>query len=100
MSRIEEIITGGTSSMDNFNIITEEVLGSSEKVGSIKVLGVRNNKYSSAIGNIIYFINKLKLRNIEYSMVDDYEYEEENKFMNAINDSMLGKVFGYFFKEE
>ena len=94
------IITGGTSSMDNFNIITEEVLGSVAKVGSIKVLGVRNNKYSSVIGNIIYFINKLKLRNMEYTMVDDYEYEEENKIMNVINDSMLGKVFGYFFKED
>ena len=70
----------------------------SSSTSSISVL--RNNKYSSAIGNIIYFINKLKLRDIEYSMVEDYEYEEENKFMNAINDSMLGKVFGYFFKEE
>lgn len=94
------IITGGTSSMDSFNVITEEILGNNAKVGSIKVLGVRNNKYSSAVGNIIYFINKLKLRNMEYTMVDDYEYEEENKIMNVINDSMLGKVFGYFFKED
>lgn len=94
------IITGGTSSMDGFNIIAEEVLGNLAKVGSIKVLGVRNNMYSTVIGNIIYFINKLQLRNIEYTMIDDYEYEEENKIMNVINDSMLGKVFGYFFKED
>ena len=94
------IITGGTSSMEGFNVVVEEILGSKAKVGNIKVLGVRNNKYSSAVGNIIYFINKLKLRNIDYTMVDDYEYEEENKIMNVINDSMLGKVFGYFFKED
>ena len=92
------IITGGTSSMDNFNIIAEEVLGNIVKVGSIKVLGIRNNKFSSVVGNIIYFINKLRLRNIDYTMVDDYEFEEENKIMNVINDTMLGKVFGYFFE--
>ena len=57
---------------------------------------VRNNKYSSVVGNIIYFINKMQLRNIDYSMADDYEYEEEHKIMN---NTMLGKVFGYFFND-
>ena len=90
------IITGGTSSMDNFKIVVDEVLGSVAQVGDIKILGIRNNKYSSAVGNIVYFINKLRLRNIDYSMIDDYEYEEEKNF----NDTMLGKVFGYFFKED
>lgn len=92
------IITGGTSSMDNFGVVAEEVLGNLAKVGSIKVLGIRNNKYSSVVGNIIYFINKLRLRNIDYTMVDDYEFENDNKLMNVINDTMLGKVFGYFFE--
>ena len=89
------IVSGGTSSMDNFSVVTEEVLGNIAKVGTVKVLGIRNNKYSSVVGNIIYFINKMKLRSIDYSMVDDYEYEEEHKI---INNTMLGKVFGYFFE--
>lgn len=92
------IITGGTSSMDSFKVVVEEILGSTAQVGSVKVLGIRNNKYSSALGNIVYFINKLRLRGIQYTMVDDYEYEEDNKIMNVINDTMLGKVFGYFFE--
>ena len=92
------IITGGISSMDNFTMLAEEVLGNIVKVGNIKILGIRNNKYSSAVGNIIYFINKLKLRNIDYSMLDEYEYDNEKNIMNVINDSVLGKVFGYFFE--
>jgi len=91
------IITGGTSSMDNFPVVTEKIFGSIARVGNIKLLGVRNNKYSSAVGNIIFFINKLKLRNIDYTMIEEeQEYETEKSGI----DSMLGKVFGYFFKED
>lgn len=96
------IITGGTSSMDNFNIICEEVLGNIASVGNIRILGVRNNKYSSVIGNIVYFINKLKLKSIDYTMIDEEELNLKNNksnIMNVINDTMLGKVFGYFFND-
>ncbi|MBP3461391.1 MAG: hypothetical protein J6K21_03170 [Bacilli bacterium] len=96
------IITGGTSSMDNFNIICEEVLGNIASIGNIRILGVRNNKYSSVIGNIVYFINKLRLKSVDYTMIDEDELEEKNNksnIMNVINDTMLGKVFGYFFND-
>lgn len=96
------IITGGTSSMDNFNIICEEVLGNIASVGNIRILGVRNNKYSSVIGNIVYFISKLKLKSIDYTMIDEEELNLKNNksnIMNVINDTMLGKVFGYFFND-
>ena len=93
------IITGGTSSMEGFNFLAKEVLGNTTSVGSIKILGVRNNKYSSAIGNIIYFINKLRLKNVDYTMFDDeFEISNKNNIMNVINDTVLGKVFGYFFE--
>lgn len=96
------IVTGGTSSMDNFDIITEEVLGNSSNVGNVKILGVRNNKYSSVVGNIIYFINKLRLKGIDYTMINEDELEEiDNKknIINVINETMLGKVFSYFFND-
>ena len=96
------IITGGTSSVADMTLLVKEVLGNIANVGDIKVLGVRNNKYSSVIGNIIYFINKLKLRNIDYSMLEDYDLDQvdsQNNLMNTINDTMLGKVFGYFFND-
>lgn len=95
------ILTGGTSSMSGFNAICEQVLGRIASVGSIKILGVRNNKYSAAIGNIVYFINKLKLKGRDYTMIGDTEMEDavtnQKSLLNISSDSMLGKVFGYFF---
>ena len=94
------IITGGTSNIPQFKAVASEILGDIS-IGNIKIIGVRNNKYSSAIGNIIYFINRLKLRGNNYSMFSE---EDENKLSskknaNNSNESMLGKVFGYFFGE-
>ena len=54
------IITGGTSNIPQFKAVASEILGD-VSIGNIKIIGVRNNKYS--------------------------------------NESMLGKVFGYFFGE-
>lgn len=95
------IITGGTSSMDNFQVVSEEVLGNNASIGNIRILGIRNNKYSCVVGNIINFINNLKLKNIDYTMIEELEDFKTNKnnIMNVINETMLGKVFGYFFND-
>lgn len=97
------LITGGTSSMTNFSLIAEEVLGNIAKVGNIKLIGLRHNKYSSAVGNIAYFISKLKLKGKLYSMVSKDDMEElsstNNGVINVKEESMLGKVFNYFFSE-
>ena len=76
--------------------MAEEVLGNNSSVGNIKIPGVRNNKYSTAIGNVVYFINKLKLKGIDYTMVED---EFDQKGNSEQSETMLGKVFGYFFNE-
>lgn len=97
------ILTGGTSSISNFNMSVEEILGSIASIGNIKILGVRNNKYSAAIGNIVYFINKLKLKGQDYTMISDDDSTElspnHKGILNISNESMLGKVFGYFFND-
>lgn len=97
------LISGGTSSMNNFSLIAEEVLGKVAKVGNIRIIGVRNNKYSSSLGNIVYFIQKLRLKGQNYSMVSKSDMEElsstKKSLINISNESMLGKVFGYFFSE-
>lgn len=97
------LITGGTSSMNNFPLIAEEVLGKVAMVGDIRLVGLRNNKFSSTVGNIVYFINKLKLKGRDYTMISKTDMEElsstkKNTF-NLSNESMLGKVFDYFFSE-
>ncbi|MFV0250046.1 MAG: cell division protein FtsA [Bacilli bacterium] len=97
------LITGGTSNMTNFSKIAEEILGKNTKIGTIHLVGLRHNKYSTAVGNIVYFINKLKLKGKTYSMISKNDTEElvssKRSLLNISNESMLGKVFGYFFNE-
>lgn len=97
------IITGGISSMANFSVVMEDTLSSIASIGTIKIPGIRNNKYSVALGNIVYFINKLKLKGIDYTMVNGDEIEaftsNQKGFVSISSESMLGKVFGYFFNE-
>ena len=72
------------------------------RITDLKMIGIRNNKYSSSVGNIVYYITKLKLREKKYYMFSESDADElvsvkKNKQMT--NESMLGKVFGYFFGE-
>lgn len=92
-------VTGGITNMNNFNQICREKLGKCAIIGSVNLIGLRNNKFSSAIGNIIYFVNKLKLQGEDYSMIDSNDMESLVTPKKSNNDSMLGKLFGYFFSE-
>ena len=38
-------------------------------------IGVRDNKYTSALGMIKYFIDKMKIRGKNYSMIDETDEE-------------------------
>ena len=93
------IITGGTSNMLDFEYVLHDVLPVASK-GAVKLVGVRNNKYSTVIGNIIYFLNTLKLKGMDYSMLSEDDMDElSSPRENSNDDTMLGKVFGYFFGE-
>lgn len=95
------IITGGTSNMAGFEYVASNVFGKEVNIGNIKMIGVRNNKYSACVGNIVYFISKLKLKGKNYTMVDDGDAEAIASTNDTRNtpDSVLGKIFGYFFNE-
>lgn len=97
------IVTGGVSNALNFEYVLASELGNSASIGNIKLIGVRNNKYSTALGNIIYFISTLKLKGQDYTMLskDDMEVlsSSSKHFLNTSSETMLGKVFGYFFGE-
>ena len=92
------IITGGASNMLDFEYSMREVIPNASK-GAVKLVGVRNNKYSTVIGNIIYFLNTLKLKGMNYSMLSEDDMGEISSPSNSNDDTMLGKVFGYFFGE-
>ena len=96
------IITGGTSNISNFEYIVKDVFGDNASIGNVKMLGIRDNIYSSCIGNLVYFINKLKLIKQDYSMISDNEmYQITAAATRKLNtsDSMLEKLFGSFFSK-
>ena len=90
------IITGGMSNIAAFEYASYDIFGENINIGSMKMVGVRNNKYSSVVGNIVYFISKLKLKGKNYSMIDDGDNKNS---ISKTPDSTLGKVFGYFFND-
>ena len=95
------IITGGVTNTAGFEYLAQEIFPNKVNLGVIKIPGIRNCKYSACIGNIVYFINKLKLKGKDFTMINDDEIEEMISSSGNRNapESMLGKIFGYFFNE-
>ena len=64
---------------------------------------IRNNKFTSCLGNIVYYISKQKLVGELTTMIDDESVENltslKKNMLSVSNESMLGKVVGYFFGE-
>lgn len=97
------IVTGGVSNSSYFEYIVSDIFGDIASVGKVKLLGIRNNKYSAVVGNIVYFIHKLKLKGKDYTMIGSNDIETlsstKRNVINISSETMLGKVFGYFFGE-
>lgn len=94
------IITGGLTEIKDFNILAENIFGKNVTFGNVNIIGARDNKYSTAIGMIKNFNNKLNEKDKEFSIFDSDEIEtlcSSEKRINVASDSILGKVFGYFF---
>ena len=98
------IITGGSSNMADIEYIAAEVLGKNVSIGNIRLLGIRDNQYSSCVGNIVYFISQLKLKGQNYSMIENEEASKlatvRKTSVESSHESMLGKLYGYFFSEQ
>ena len=62
-------------------------------------MGIRHNKFSSALGIVKYFDDKLSLRGKSYNMLNNEDIESlistGQKLTN--NDNIISKVFGHFF---
>ena len=95
------IITGGLTEIKDFNILAEEIFGKNVTFGNVNIIGARDNKYSTSIGLIKNFNNKLNEKGKDYSIFDSDEIDvlsSSNRNINVASDSILGKVFGYFFE--
>ena len=94
------IFTGGSSEIKDFSLEIESIYPSNAKVDTLNIIGARNNIYSTAVGMIKYFNEKINLKDREYSIFDDDDIDTLSNSevkVNIANDSILGKVFGYFF---
>ena len=94
------IITGGLTEIKDFNVLAESIFGKNVTFGNVNIIGVRDNKYSTSVGMIKNFNNKLNMKDRDYSIFDSEEVEtlcSSDKRINVASDSILGKVFGYFF---
>lgn len=92
------IITGGVTSMLGFNAIISELFTKNVSVLTTGTIGIRDNKYVTCFGAIKYFVDKLNLREKEYSMFSTEKIEEmivNGKKMG--NSSVLGKIFDRIF---
>jgi len=69
------IITGGQTEIKSFKNLVYEKLGKDVIIYMLQEIGIRDNKYTSALGEIKYFIEKMKIRNKEYSMISEEDEE-------------------------
>ncbi len=90
------IITGGTTEIEDFNEVVDEVIGKKSILGNITELGVRNNKFSCALGITKYYVDKINFRNRVASTISEEEQEEMFRVKKKYS-NLLGKVYGYFF---
>lgn len=90
------IITGGVTEIEGFSEVVDEVIGKKAFLGNITELGVRNNKFSSALGITKYYVEKINFRNKIASTISEEKQEEMFQVKKKYG-SILGKVYGYFF---
>lgn len=94
------IITGGITELIGFSYVVENIFGLNATTLNITTMGIRNNKFSSAIGIIKYFHEKMKLREKNISLLGDDKIEEieQNKhsMLDLSEDTFISKIFGYF----
>ncbi len=91
------IITGGTTETNDFELVVEEVFGKDTNMYKVKEIGCRHNKYSSVLGLIKYYHSKLDFRGKLAYTVDEDKQNAIINYKNKNNNTILGKIYGYFF---
>ena len=95
------ICTGGIANIGDFDLNVLEVFGKNAQVGYINIIGIRDTRYASALGLIKWYDYNAKLKNYDYSILSLKEQEEfsrEESEAKASSNSIIGKVFDYFFE--
>ena len=73
------IITGGVSNLPGFDYLIRNIFGDIASSINMNTIGVRNNIYSSSVGMLKYYYDKLLLRGIDYTMYEEIDKKLDNK---------------------
>ena len=92
------VLTGGITEFKSFKNLAYELFGKDVIIYNVTTLGVRDNKYCTALGMIKYFVDKMESRGKEYSMVS---VEDETVLVTPNNklkkdNKIINKIFGGF----
>lgn len=92
------VLTGGLTEIKSFKNLAYEIFGKDVIIYNVTTLGARDNKYTTALGMIKYFIHKMESRGREYSMFD---IEDETTLITGPDKSkkesaFVNKIFGNF----
>ncbi len=93
------IVTGGVTETTEFKNVVNYIFKNAV-VGEVLEIGARHNKFVTSVGLIKYYDSRLRLRNRDFSIFNIEEQEELSgihKKVNISENSILGKLFGYFF---
>lgn len=94
------ICTGGIANLRDFDLDVCDVFGKNAKISHMSTIGIRDNRYASSYGLIKWYDYNARLKNYDYSILSLEEQEafsrEEKETKNSSN-SIIGKVFDYFF---
>ena len=93
------IVTGASTSMLGFDALVNDTYGNKGRVMNVNIIGIRDTKYAASYGAIKYFVNKLNLREKEYTMFTDEKVDDMLKARKKMGTgSVLGKIFGRIFE--
>jgi len=90
------IVTGGISELAGFEYVLENIFGRCASVLTMDKMGVRSNSFSSCVGFIEYFKEKLELRDKAYSMIHSTELQAITKGVKkTTGEGGLGSILNY-----
>ena len=95
------ICTGGIANIGDFDLNVLEVFGKNARVGYINTIGIRDTRYASTLGLIKWYDYNAKLKNYDYSILsleEQEEFSKEESEARTSSNSIIGKVFDYFFE--
>lgn len=94
------IVTGGITELMGFSYVVENILGINSSTLNTTTIGIRNNKFSSSMGLIRYFHEKMQLREKDVSFIDDNMMakmlNDKKSMLELTDNTIISRIFGYF----